>query len=200
MKRPAKIGLAVILVFWLVLIVALIIVANRPESAGYADRRCDHPDDGYGYLLKSGWEVRESGEKRLLLTNETYDAAVLFLLETGGYEYKSGSAVAKMLIKKMSEEYGEKVSFDADSPAIADSSYEGIRFSGSIDKDEALFYVFHPDVGLRLYAVCVFGGAVPEKVKKEAEAMAVSAEFDNVTAVYAKYMSATEEAEENKEE
>ena len=90
--------------------------------------------------------------------------------------------------------------FHTDSPAIADSSYEGIRFSGSIDKDEALFYVFHPDVGLRLYAVCVFGGAVPEKVKKEAEAMAVSAEFDNVTAVYAKYMSATEEAEENKEE
>ena len=199
MKRPAKIGLAVILVFWLVIIVLLIFAANRPAHVESGDRRCDHPDDGYSYLLKSGWETRACEEKRLLLSNETYDAAVVFLLETGGYEYKSGAAVAKMLVKAMSEEYGDAVRFDENSPAVADSIYEGIRFGGSINGDEALFYVFHPDVGLRLYVVCVFGDGVTASVKKEAEAMAVSAEFDDVGAVYAKYMSETKETKETKE-
>ena len=202
MKRSAKIGLAAILAFWLVVIVFLILAANRPAVVNGGDRRLEHPDDGYVYLLKSGWGTKQCEEKRLLLTNEKYDAAVLFLLETGGYAYKSDAAVAKMLIEALSREYGGEVSFDADSPAIADSVYEGIRFSGSINGDEALFFVFRPDVGLRLYAICVYDEAVPEKIKKEAEAMAVSAEFDDVEAVYAKYLSEkddTEDAEEAKE-
>ncbi len=188
MKKPAKIGLAVILVFWALFFAALLIVAQRPAAAKTpAYGAYTHPEDGYIVTLKKGWEPYEAEEKRLVIVNREEDAAITFTLEAGGFDYLTEAECAKRWIAA-----AEDVTFDPDSPAAVDSIYPALTFSGMAGTGKTAlaeeYYIFHPAEGIRLYALCVHRKDLPGNTKKEAEAIITSVLFPDFTAVYEKYM------------
>ena len=145
--------------FWLAVFIGLGIAANQLPMLTKIDESREisytHPYDNYTLDITGTWQVYKEKSQELTLVDLNGDSTIHFTLEVGGTDYQTLSSCAKATMKAVTAE--QDITFDPDSIAVADGNYDGIRFAGTATKNDETyiedFTIYHPNVGIRLYAV-----------------------------------------------
>jgi hypothetical protein len=193
MKQKYK-KLQWLLLFWLAVFIGLLIAAgNVPmltEIKGSRDLSYTHPYDNYTLDITGTWQIYEEEPQTLMIVDIYGDAAVYFTLEVGGIDDMPLADCAKMTIKAVAEE--QDISFDVDSPTVADGAYQGIHFTGTVTKNNQAyteeFFIYHPNEGIRFYAAYIHPESTEESEIAAAKSMISSVVFLDFNQIYNDYL------------
>ena len=191
-KKPSKLWW--LIPCWGLIFLALLLAANhlpqlkpgdQSETAFYT-----HPYDHYTLTLAGTWQVYEAKKQALTLIDLNADSTIRFTLEVGGRDDKTLAKSAKLLMKAVKTK--QDIDFDAGSIAMAGGTYPGIRFLGSIMKDgkkyDEEFFLYHPNVGIRLYAVYIHPAETDAAAATAAADIIATLNFTDFNAVYKAYL------------
>ncbi|HMM06029.1 MAG TPA: hypothetical protein PKD52_05095 [Clostridiales bacterium] len=183
-----------LILFWLVFFAGLLIAANKlplltevetPRSLNYS-----HPYDHYTLAINGTWQVYKAKKQSLTLVDLKNDSTLDFTLEVGGIDDMSLAACAKKTMAVIAEE--QQITFDPDSIAVADGQEKGIRFTGTATEGSKAyieeFFIYHPNEGLRFYAVYTHPEGTPENKILVAETIVGSVAFTDFNQIYADYL------------
>lgn len=191
-KKPSKLWW--LIPCWGLIFLALLVAANhfpqlkpvdQPDTTSYT-----HPYDHYTVILSGTWQVSQAKEQSLTLVDLDADSTIRFTLEVGGRDDKTLAKCAKLLMKAVKAK--QDIDFDADSIAVAGGAYAGIHFSGSVMKDGKEyveeFFLYHPNEGIRLYAVYVHPVDTDDDAATIAADIITSLNFTDFNEVYKAYL------------
>ncbi len=183
-----------LILFWLAVFVGLLIAANKlplltevetPRTLKYS-----HPYDHYTLVLDGVWQVYREEKQSLTLIDLKNDTALRFTLEVGGVDNLSLSACAKKTMDVVTKE--QQMTFDPDSIAVTEGKEKGIRFAGTATEDGKTyveeFFIYHPNEGIRFYAVYTHPEGTPENEILLAETIVGSVTFSDFNQIYADYL------------
>lgn len=183
-----------LILFWLAVFAGLLIAGNKlpllTEVETSRTLNYTHPYDHYTLVLNGTWQVYKAEKQSLTLIDLKNDGALRFTLEVGGIDDLSLAACAKKIMAVVVEE--QQITFDPDSIAVADGEEKGIRFTGTAAEGAKTyieeFFIYHPNEGIRLYAVYTHPEGTPEKEILVAETIVGSVAFTDFNQIYADYL------------
>lgn len=183
-----------LILFWLAVFITLLIVANKvPLLTKIEDSRdlsYTHPHDHYTLDISGTWQVYEEAPQTLTLVDIDGDATIHFTLEVGGIDDMPLADCAKETMAAVKK--AQDITFDVDSPAVAGGAYQGIRFTGTATKGTANyieeFFIYHPEEGIRFYAVYTHPESTAEDEIAAAENIITSVVFLDFNQIYEDYL------------
>lgn len=183
-----------LILFWLVVFGGLLIAASilPPLTEVKTSRALDytHPYDQYVLAINGTWQVYREEKQSLTLVDLKNDGTLHFTLEVGGIDDMSLADCAKKTMAAVKKE--QTITFDPASIAVADGNYQGICFTGTVTRGDKNyneeFFLYHPNEGIRFYAVYTYPKDTPRADILTAETIVRSVVFPDFNKIYEDYL------------